>query len=210
MKLTLHNEPFPHAIIEDLYDSDEEKLIWDEIEFLSYRHKMGNAKETGSAFDDVSGTYLKQNYGIHLDELYPNRDFSNILFATKKIWDPKLLEEISSTDYSFWNYRRVNTKHTLLSYYENSNQYKPHRDSSQFTALTWFYKEPKQFEGGDMCFPEYDHNITIKNNMCIIFHSFVQHQVTKVKMEAQKRNKYGKFTGLGRYSISQFMTVNYQ
>ena len=122
MKLTLHNEPFPHAIIEDLYDSDEEKLIWDEIEFLSYRIKMGKDKETGSAFDDVSGTYLKQNYGIHLDELYPNRDFSNILFATKKIWDPELLEEISSTDYSFWNYRRVNTKHTLLSYYENSNQ----------------------------------------------------------------------------------------
>ena len=60
---------------------------------------------------------------------------------------------------------------TLISYYEDSEYYKPHEDIFNFAKLTWFFKEPKKFEGGDLVFTEFGEIVKCENNKCIVFPS---------------------------------------
>ena len=53
-------------------------------------------------------------------------------------------------------------------------------DQSIVTSITLVYKEPKEYEGGILSFPEEKYEIHLKNNQTIIFPSRVPHQVSKV------------------------------
>ena len=53
----------------------------------------------------------------------------------------------------------------------------------QFLAFSYFYKEPKKFSGGELIFPKYDYELTCENNSIIIFPGWVEHGVSKVKIE---------------------------
>ena len=200
MMLTYINDPFPHAIIENLYDDNELSLIWKELDFLTDKDKLLDEKKTGSAFTP-DGEDLKRNYGIWMDSLYSNRKVSNILRFSRKIFDRALCEELCSKHWVFAYLLHSIRDTTLLSYYEDSHVYQSHIDYSSITVLTHLFREPKQFTGGDLVFGN-DYMLPLTNNRAIIFPGIIPHAVTELKMETDDT-----FTGYGRYCISQFVQI---
>lgn len=195
MQITLCKDPFEYIIIDDTYTEEELKLIFLELEFWTLSKNLMNPKHTGTAtWND--GTPKKQNKGIFLDHAYIERQHSNILKLNRKIYEIELTEP--SIIFNFL--KTSNYDNTLISYYENNNHYKSHKDASVLTALTYLYKQPKSFEGGDLLLTQYDIAFEPWFNRTYIIFGAIEHEVTQVFMSADKLDK-----GLGRYCISNFI-----
>ena len=190
--------PFPYLRIENLYSTEELELIAQELDFLTYPDKLEGPLLTATAKDEDNNP-LKENRGLFLDEIYPKRNISNILKVNRKIFQSEYLDSFSDLCFGYQNIKRCNLDHTLINYYENGGYYKPHCDSFLYTAVTWFFREPRLFEGGNFYFSDYNEKIQIEHNMAVIFPSFVKHSVEEVKMMSDLP------TGYGRYSMSQFI-----
>ena len=95
-----------------------------------------------------------------------------------------------------WFYRYLTnrsdrlTDKTLVSYYEDGSYYKPHVDAAIMTCISYHWKEPKEFTGGDLHFGDF--KVPIENNCLLIFPSCTEHEVSPV-------------SGQGRYAITQFL-----
>lgn len=197
MKIESHHEPFPYLIVHDFYEDHEVDLIWNELNFWSVMNKLLDPERTGQTYEGK-----KKNKGVFLDDAYTDRSFSNILQINRKIFSKEIIEAYWALHPSYKIIGICDKDTTLVSYYEDQDYYKPHADRAAITALTWFYKEPKMFEGGDLVFTEYDITISVKNNMMLVFPSVIEHAVTPTSLIAgAEKNK-----GLGRYCISNFMT----
>ena len=72
----------------------------------------------------------------------------------------------------------------------------------QFLAFSYFYKEPKKFNGGEVFFPKYDYEYQCYNNSIIIFPGWVEHGVRKVSITDSDY-----YDGWGRYAITTFFGV---
>ena len=186
-----HYDPFPFLEIENMYDDDQLKLIWQELEFLNQSDKFESPEKTGSA--KRNGEILKKNSGLYLDDLYKNRNISNILTVNKNLFAPHILEEFSSLCFLYENIKRTNEDTTLISYYDNGGYYKPHQDHALYSAVTWFFKEPKKFDGGDFYFSDYNLKIEVKNNKTVLFPSVIYHSVDEIKMNDNLSFGYGRY-----------------
>ena len=116
----------------------------------------------------------------------------------------KLINQEMFKNHPHWLFNDVgalNEDNTLIMYYENNDEYKPHRDLARLTAITWFYREPKKFTGGNLRFPEFDMEIECKHNRVIVFPSSIHHGVDKVGMEEKDMGKK-----LGRFTMTQFLS----
>lgn len=187
----------PVVIIEDFFTSNEEAEIFDELRLFNQNNKMMDPPRTGGAKDE-HGNQLKKNKAVFVDEVYNNRDFSPILTHTRKFYDQKYLAELREKHIFFTYFDIVNRDNTLVSYYENSDYYKPHMDVAVFTHLVWFYEQPKRFEGGVLNI-ENELEIECVNNRYILFPSILHHSVSPVQIDRSYQNK-----GLGRYTITNF------
>jgi hypothetical protein len=187
-------EPFPFLKIVNLYNENELELIWQELNFLTT--KLENPENTGTAKDD-EGKALKNNSGLLLDDVYQKRNISNILSINPKLFSPEIINAFSELSFGYQNIKKTNYDRTLISYYENGGYYKPHEDIAIYTAVTWFFKEPKAFVGGDFYFTDYNLKIEIQNNITVLFPSFVKHSVDEVILENKN------IIGCGRYSMVQ-------
>lgn len=202
-KVHLKSEPFPHAIVENFYSKDELKFIWRELEFLTSPHKMIiSGKEIGTSIDPITNLPKANNHGIILDAIYPNRQISDILTISEKLFNSDLLKAFASLHPLMRHIQNINNSTTKIKYYENGEYYLGHIDTSRFTYVSYFYKEPKMFEGGDLCFDEFNYTIPIKNNMMILFCGAITHSSTEIKM-----NGYDKFSGYGKYAITKFLNI---
>lgn len=195
---------FGYIIIDNYYDEKEEKEVWKELEFLTSPRILLLGEHTGSATDN--GNILKNNSGVFLDHFYRERSNSSIISLNKKIYNEEIDKEfIPLHPYNeISNYIKYDL--SLVSYYESNDYYKPHIDSSQFTVLTWFFKEPKRFSGGEFKFTNYTDVIELKHNRTILFPSWVKHEVSSVKMDDDfETDGYSTY---GRYCISNFLFNN--
>ena len=137
--------------------------------------------------------------------LYPNnmwikeeRKMSFILRYQDKFKEStfhRKIESISNIYDLFW---QTNWDNTIISYYQNNDFYKKHNDLIKYTALIWVYKEPKQFEGGDLIFNDLNKTIECRNNRLVLFPGFLYHEVTTIKSKKKIKNGYG------RYCITHF------
>ena len=186
---------FPYFIVDDVFDSKEMDLIWEELDF--YSDKMQDPEETGSARDN-DDNLIKSSKGLFIDNLYNVREISNILTVNRKIFN------IDLTQHPSWFFKNIaptlDYESNMVSYYENSDYYAPHRDRNDVTILCWIYREPKKFEGGDLYFPAYDSGLRVKNNRVVIFPGFIEHGVFPVEMEKTDDDKKW-----GRYCITSFL-----
>lgn len=197
-----YNEPFPYILIDDFYDQSELDLIWEELDYLCNPKRMGRSSvETGAAtnvLSDGSVVSIKNTWDMFLDSFFTSRDSSNILEVNRK-----LLRQIIN-NHPHWLFNHVdalNEDTTQILYYENNDEYKPHRDLARLTAITWFYREPKKFTGGNLRFPRFDIEIECKHNRVIVFPGSIHHGVDKVSMEEKDMGKK-----LGRFAMSQFLS----
>jgi hypothetical protein len=191
MNIINYKKPFYHTIIEDFYTDSEQELIWQEIDFLNQPNKLMTPSHTGDA-----GAASLNKLGIFLDDLYLNfRQFSNILTLNQKIFH--LSEHFK--DNPFAKYLDICNKDlTMLSYYGNNSFYNIHHDDFVISAITTFWKTPKQFTGGNLTFDEYDYIPKMNHNTMILFPSFELHSVSKINMIDDGIS--------GRYTINQFFT----
>ena len=194
MNIQYHNEEIPLIIIDDFYDDTEVREIMVELDYLSDNRRMIEP------FKDKTGVTEIKNVGcVYLDEFYFNRKSSNILTVTEKIFSDEC-SIINNHPHWFFDMRAMNTHHTQILYYEDANEYQSHYDESRLTVLTYFYKEPKRFEGGDLLFPDFNMQVECVNNRVVIFPSIVNHASTPIVMDEAHKNKKR-----GKYCITQFL-----
>ena len=197
---TVWEYPFPHLIVEDFYNEEELELIWEELKFYTKPNKLLEPKIYGGV---VGYTESK---AILLDNLYKKfdnvnyRNISNILTVNRKLFTCGVLDVFSNIHDCCCLANQSNSDTTKIRYYHDGEGYKPHTDKGfQFLAFSYFYKEPKQFSGGELYFPKYDFEFPCNNNSMIIFPGWVEHGVREVSI---KESDY--FDGNGRYAITSF------
>jgi len=202
MKINHVDSDFPLIIIDDYYSEEEISLIWQELNFIlkPTAWHLGSDCESGSALDEF-GVPLKSNYSLFLDHVFSDRNFSNILKVNRKLfnyWDDIISENNS------WFFKNFNciADFTMLSYYEDKDYYDFHRDDACITSLTWIYKTPRKFSGGDLYFED-ERMIDVMNNRTVIFPSMMKHKVSCISMNTDDVNKK-----LGRFCITQFLHAN--
>lgn len=193
-------KPFPHIIFTDYFTEDQLKDIWEELIFLSKPDKLFEPGIHHGAGGKGGSTNSR---AVCLEESYRIYSLSNIL----KIYDTILLEpEINQAIQEWATYLRlkfIERKITKVRYYHNGDKYDRHTDYRQdFLLFSYFNKEPKKFNGGEVYFPEYEYQFECNNNSLIIFPGYIEHEVKEVFIED---NDY--WAGNGRYCISQFLSI---
>lgn len=203
-KIIHYTDPFPFVAIENTFTPDELNLIWDEIKFLYYSKKFNSPEKTGSAYDTVNGkkVYKKKNSALWISDIYKQLDFSNIHNANRKLIENK--EELFNNHPS-WFFKNIyyNQDNSLISYYENNDYYKSHTDLALLTSLTWFFKQPKKFQGGNLTFTDYNVTIEVNTNCTVIFPSCIKHEVSKISMKEEDLDDLN-----GRICITQFFGLS--
>jgi Rps23 Pro-64 3,4-dihydroxylase Tpa1-like proline 4-hydroxylase len=192
----------PIVVIDDFYDDKEMSCIWRELDFLTSASKLLTPKDTSGAVDEHNNQ-LKSNHGVFLEDVYRDRKFSDILTLNRKMFSPDINKSLVSVSPEFKYIENINYDVTLLSYYDDSDFYKGHRDRSVLSYVYWCNKEPKQFDGGDLNFEELNVKVGYKNNRLVIFPSHYIHIVSSVEMKEGNT----KFNTQGRYSISTFALI---
>ena len=194
----LLKDPFPHMIVENFYNGDELKLIWEELDFYTKDGKLFDAEEFGGI---VNKTNSK---AIWLDKVFSKkyRNLSNILKVNRKLFDSAILDAFSSIHDCCSIAKFCNHDTTKVRYYHDGNYYEPHTDKTvQFLGFSYFYREPKKFEGGELIFPKYDYTFDCPNNSLIMMPGWVEHGVSKISI---KNSDY--FDGYGRYAVTSFFS----
>ena len=194
----LFKDPFPHMIVENFYNDDELKLIWEELDFYTKDGKLFDAHEFGGVIDKTNSK------AIWLDKIFSKkyRNLSNILKVNRKLFDSAVLEAFSSVHDCCSIAKFCNYDVTKVRYYHDGDYYEPHTDKTvQFLGFTYFYREPKKFEGGELIFPKYDYTFDCPNNSLIMMPGWVEHGVSKISI---KNSDY--FDGYGRYAITSFFS----
>ena len=200
MNITYHTEPFHYIEIENLYTEEENKIIFDEI--LNHTHIFEGPEKLYSA--SIDGEYITKKNGYFWDLIYQKREHSRLLELNSRLFTT--LQELTHSEHAMridfpWYFRNLVLNHdeTLVSYYGNGGYYNPHADNGRITALTWYWKEPKSFEGGELVFHDYDLKIELKQNYTIVFPSMIAHAVKPLEMDTDKADNY-----YGRFSMTQF------
>jgi len=200
MDITIANAGSTHvAVIDNFYSEDVVNCIMQELDLMASSKVLQPPEKTFSAVKNKMA--LKKNNSVFLDDIYANRrKESSILRANRIVFSNNFINCLASSSPIFGMLSTCNYDTTLLSYYEDSDYYLPHKDSAMFTAVTWFYKTPKAFDGGDLVI-ENNLKIDCVQNRCVIFLSNSLHEVTPVKISQTKENN-------GRFSLSQFILID--
>ena len=192
----LYRDPFPHMIVKNFYNESELKLIWEELDFYTKDGKLFDAHEFGGVIDKTN------SQAICLDKILSKkyRNLSNILKVNRKLFDSAVLEAFSSVHDCCSIAKFCNYDVTKVRYYHDGDYYEPHTDKTvQFLGFSYFYREPKKFEGGELIFPKYDYTFDCPNNSLIMMPGWVEHGVSQVKIQDSDY-----FDGYGRYAITSF------
>lgn len=203
MIITKFPEPFEAIYIEETFDSDQLEFIWKELEFITNRNAMTSWQNTKERLgEDIEAEKVNNVF-------YPLVQYTNP-YAMSPLTALSYRQLCNEEVFSFYEsinpvhslYRYQNTHVTFASYYQDADRYDYHRDNCCYTTLTYLFKDPKSFSGGEITLRVNDIEETkeIKNNMSIIFPGSYQHKVSPISMN----DSFGKYSTYGRYCISQF------
>ena len=189
-------EPFPHLVFRNFYTDEELDLIWEELNFYTKPNKLFDVE------DYLGVVGFTKAKAIALDSVFTGktRVLSNILTVSRKVFDNQILQPFSEIHDCCSLAKLANYDITKVRYYHNGDYYKPHTDTFfEFLAFSYFYKEPKKFNGGNLIFPKYDYEFSCDHNSLIMFPSWVEHGVSEISIQ---ESDY--FDGYGRYAITHF------
>lgn len=183
MKFTFFTEPVTFCIIQNYYTKDETEIILQALEEL--KPELQPPENTGAA-RNINGQVRKNNKGLFIE------NEEHVLIKLNRKLYGEVTWELCKNNW-FYDYLKQDVyDKTLVSYYENGGYYKPHKDKSVLTAIYYIWKEPPQFENGDLYFGDF--RVPIENNCLLVFPSSTEHEVKHVK-------------GEGRWAISQFISL---
>jgi predicted 2-oxoglutarate/Fe(II)-dependent dioxygenase YbiX len=191
MNIQLIEKPFKYIVVDDFYDEDELKLVKEEV--LAFQLYGAVAESVGGQNEGKTGS------GIFLDEVFArNRPKSKVLTANRKLFCDELYEKAVKFDAYFGQLRNCTMDTTLINYYKDGEEYKPHRDLVTLSSITFL--SIGEFTGGDFFFTEYAEIVKFKENRLILFPSCVIHQALPIK---------SKNDGC-RVSIAQFLQFTHK
>lgn len=199
----LDDPSHPFLICDNWYTPEEENMVWKELDYYTNVSTLFLAEE-GPVATDAEGEPLASNFRIYPESIYTHehRYMSAILScASSKLTDPDLKSFIfdNMRPGPFNCHNGSNNINTLISYYHNGDYYKAHHDAFQFTALIWFYKEPKPWTGGDFHFTDGKIIVPCVHNRMIMFPSYLNHAVTQLEFHDDDP------LGSGRYTMTHFI-----
>jgi Rps23 Pro-64 3,4-dihydroxylase Tpa1-like proline 4-hydroxylase len=195
MIIHVMKQPFGHIIVENTFDDDAYNAIWQELMFLQPRMKSGY--ETGAS-RNLFGAANKNGFGIFLNDIFTSGHYSDIFLSTRQLMGHSVVSAASQVDTYFQLFKRIIKDSVLVQCYRNGDYYLPHKDDSIFTIVTLMHNTPKKYSGGELYFPEYNYEVSLKNNHSIIFASSMLHEVKEVTTLSKDPKDF-------RYTISMFL-----
>ena len=205
MKIDIqNNNKFPYLLIDNWFTEPELKNIWKEIDFFTIQNKFIKSSETKevaiSNKKPLANNFRVSPFNHYSDLGYKTSPIANSLNKIQNKDFHSLVDKtFVNTNTALANvFLGTNQSTSIISYYEKDNDYKEHFDQQQFTMITWLYKEPKNFTGGDFYFTKNNTKIKCVSNRTILFPGYYYHSVEPVKIiDTTKENS-------GRFSISTF------
>jgi len=191
MKLSCHRvKNLSYILVDEFFDVNELVDATQEVKDLK-RFSLP-ASKTHTAADEKG--FRKTGKGLFLDELYAeNRSASAILMHNRKIFAPELADYAEQFDSFFGFIRESNYDSCLLNYYTSGQEYRPHKDISRISIVTFLRQG--NFTGGGFMFPDQEHVVEAVHNRAIIFPSCAMHSAMPVEGDGE------------RISIAQFIDV---
>ena len=192
---------FPFLFVDDWYNSEEEDLVWKELDFYKNDYSFFRSEDDpGSAFFG-DGASKAKSFRLYLDSVYTEygRGKSAILRAMSKVFSDEMKDAVRKTTPVSRNFLTTNRDSTVVNYYEDGENYKPHFDAFIMSVIIWFHKSPKAYTGGDFVFTDSGIKIESNHNRLIMFPCFYDHESEPVILK-----NVPKLSGLGRYSIVHF------
>lgn len=180
MKINVFSQPFEHVIIEDYFEENELKDIFNELEAIFL------FKEKSNKF--INWNLSAKNNGVFTNRIaFDTRNFSknkeSITFKHfEKIFNPDISSYLFKHS-NFCNFLRCVTETgVVVGVYQDGDSYKPHYDLGLITAVAHIWHPDFRFEGGELYFPDFDNfSIAPSLNNLIIFPSYLKHGVKKIK-----------------------------
>ena len=199
MKFEVITEPFPHIVGNDVWDDEELKLIWEELNYFNKPGGLRNPAEYGAV---VGKTTAK---AVALDDVFRDKykNMSNILCLQPNLLKKLTphLKEWSRSHYSLYDVKSAKRTHTKIRYYHDGEGYDGHTDSIfSYLIFMYIHKEPKKFSGGELYFEDFDTEFSCDHNSLIVLPSYIKHGVRPVSIDDQNY-----YDGNGRYAITMFV-----
>jgi hypothetical protein len=196
MQITTY--PQGYAVIDQTFTDLELKTIWTSIDHIQNQGLFQRPHQTGSAIDPRTGQLLKNNRSLFLDDLDPKDHQPDLRPLITSLWANRdLIKAMTALDPCWSLLNNINYATSLLSYYESGERYPPHRDRSVFTILTWLWREPKSWQGGELRLPTLGLTHPVGNNQSMIFPGSLLHEALAPVMTTDQ-------PGQGRYCLAQF------
>jgi hypothetical protein len=190
------------VVIDNFYTEEQLKDIMNELNWLNKPSILQDETQLTTAEQD--GKLLSSKHGVFLENVFRDWRHSALISSSMKQTNCKQFKDgLLKNNTMFKSLFECNVRSHLLSYYENSNYYKPHTDAFFFTILNYFNVEPKKFIGGEIvlksCISDKEATIEPMNNRTVVILSSTVHEVKEIKLDKS-------FNGLGRYCNSAFLT----
>ena len=179
--------PAPFCLIKNFFNQEKLQKVKDELNQIT--PYLRDSSMTGAAAKD--NVLSVKRKGLFIKEANFLRGNTGIHSIFDKIIDPFFVQELCSKSWVFQYLQNSHIASTLISLYEEGDEYKPHQDKSVLSII--YYIFDGEFEGGDFYMDNV--KIPIENNSLIIFPSCVRHAVSPL-------------TGKGkRWSITTFFNL---
>jgi hypothetical protein len=206
MEFTYIADGIDAVVIDNFYTDAQLKEIMVELKWLTKPSILVGEDKLESA--RLNGELLASKKGIFLEHIFKDWQHSALIsYGMKQTRDKEFIDGLYKYSTLFKSLVACNSRSHLLSYYENSNYYKPHTDGFFFTILNYFYNEPKQFEGGEIilhsCNSDKIATIELLNNRAIVIASQTMHEVKEIKSSFKDT-----LSGNGRYCNAMFLTYD--
>ena len=194
------------VVVDNFYTEDQLKEIMLELKWLTKPSILVGEDKLDSA--KLDGKLLASKKGIFLEYVFKDWTHSALIsHGMTQTRDKEFIDGLYKYSTLFKSLVGCNSRSHLLSYYENSNYYKPHTDGFFFTILNYFYIEPKQFEGGEIilhsCNSDKIATIELLHNRAIVIASQTLHEVKEIKSSFKDT-----LSGNGRYCNAMFLTYD--
>lgn len=166
-----------YLVIDNFFTEDELQEVKKEV--LDLKRFEVLPEKTSTALDKKGGSPIKSGTGVFLDEIYSGiREKSDILEAHNKIYSSEIVDFAKEFDIVFTWLDHSNFDNTLVNYYLEGQEYKPHRDGCRISTVTFL--KFGEFTGGDFIFPEQGVKIECVENRIVVFPSVAVHSALPI------------------------------
>lgn len=211
MQIEVIRKPVYLLVMRDVFDKETNELI---------RLEAKNLRTQEASVTKGVDKSIRNNQVIFMDNLYMptpeqtlRRSQSILLNAFENLFvNTEFSQVLGSSEYPLNHFNLTNYHETQISTYDNGEKYLWHIDGMQnktrcISMVYYFFKEPKRFEGGEICFTntpiynckpikesnfkeEHYIEITPENNMLVVFSSALPHSVKDANAKDQEHIRY--------------------